>query len=270
MQVQSIARDFGKLAFYKTGSGPVLLGLSGFGCTHYNYLDLIPELTKNFTVVMIDNRGMGESSKTMSDYSLSDVAADALSVMDHLNISQFGLMGISMGGFIAQELYALAPQRISGLAFMCTLSSSQDFIHPVSITEEGLRQFNTFDVLMQAEYSTMATVHPSLKEKNLAQYQRIVDFRIQFIADLEETIRQNKAAVAFLAKPFDLSIVKCPTLAMAGENDRFVNPDNTKAFQKNIEKCRTTLVPECDHFFFLEKPNEVALNLTQFFKEILL
>lgn len=269
MQVGTITRDFGELTYYVEGTGPALLGLSGFGCSHYNYLDLLPELTKNFTVVMIDNRGMGASSKTTTDYSLRDVASDALLVMDYLKINEFGLMGISMGGFLAQELYALAPNRVKALAFMCTLSSGPDFIHPVSITEEGLRQFNTIDVAMQAEFSTMGTVHPSLKEKNPEQYKRIVDYRIKFKADIEELVRQNKAAVAFLSKPFDLSIIKCPTLAMAGANDRFVNPENTKVFQKNIKQCVTALVDETDHFFFLEKPDVVAKNLSRFFKEVL-
>ena len=272
MQEERIKRDFGELVYYKDVSNadaPFLLGLSGFGCTHYNFLDMLPELIKDFQVVLIDNRGMGLSSKTNSGYSLSDVASDALAVMDELNIKTFGLMGISMGGFIAQELIKLAPNRVSAVAFMCTLSSGPDFIHPMSITEDGLRQFNTFDPRIQAEYSTMATVHPSLKEKNPTQYQKIIDYRINFKADIEETVRQNIAAVTFINTPFDLSIIKCPTLAMAGANDRFVSPDNTKAFAKNIKQCQITLIDETDHFFFLEKPNVVAENLSRFFKEVL-
>ena len=269
MQVSSINRDFGQLTFYKDGTGPVLLGLSGFGCTHYNYLDLLPELSKNFKVVIIDNRGLGESGKTKVDYTLRDVASDALAVMDHLNISNFGLMGISMGGFIAQELIALAPERVSALALMCTLSSGADFIQPTAITEVGLRQFNTLDPELQAEYSTIATVHPSLKEKNPNQYQRIIDCRVKYKGDIEELVRQNNAAVGFLSKAFDLSVVTCPTLAMAGAADRFVSPENTRAFQKNIKNCKIHLIDEADHFFFMEKPVEVAVNLVKFFKEVL-
>lgn len=269
MKKHSITRDFGDLVFYTEGSGPALLGLSGFGCSHYNYLDLLPELSKFFQVVLIDNRGMGESSKTSTPYSLKDVAADALAVMDVLDQKNFGLMGISMGGFIAQELIKLAPERVKAVSFMCTLSSGPDFISPSALTEAGLRQFATLDPKMQAEFSTMGTVHPSLKEKNPSQYQRIVDLRISHRSDIEEQVRQNNAAIEFLSTPFDLTIVKGPALALAGENDRFVNPDNTKSFQKNIKQCQTALIPECDHFFFLEKPKEVAEHLVRFFKEVL-
>lgn len=271
MKKYSIQREFGELSFYQSGPAdlPVLVGLSGFGCTHYNYLDLIPELTKFFQVVLIDNRGMGESSRTNTPYTLKDVAADALAAVDSLGLKQFALMGISMGGFIAQELYRLAPERVKALAFMCTLSSGPDFIHPVALTETGLRQFAALDPKMQAEFATLGTVHPSLKEKNPAQYNRIVELRLNNRAHIDEQVRQNNAAVEFLSTPFDLSIVKCPTLALAGANDRFVNPENTKAFQKNIKQCQTALIPECDHFFFLEKPDEVAAHLNRFFKEVL-
>ncbi len=269
MFVQSIQRDNGKLAFYSVGQGPVLLGLSGFACSHYNYLDLLPTLTQNFQVVLIDNRGMGQSSKTSKDYELFDVAGDAIAVMDFLGIQEFGLMGISMGGFIAQELYRICPNRIKALALLCTLSNGKDFIHPINITEEGLRQFNTFDIKIQSEFSTMSTVHPSLAKVNPIQYKKIIDLRIQHKADIEEVVRQNRAAVNFLKSTNDLSQIHCPVIAMAGREDRFVNPENLEIFAKHLKQCQTVLIDESDHFFFLEKPNEVSSHLIRFFKEVL-
>lgn len=270
MKKHSLKREFGDLVFYTEGSGPALLGLSGFGCSHYNYLDLLPELSQYFQVILVDNRGMGESAKTNGPYALKDVAADALAVMDHLNHATFALMGISMGGFIAQELVALAPDRVKALSLLCTLSSGPEFFQPTALTEAGLRQFATLDPKMQAEFSTMGTVHPSLKTNNPTQYQRIVDLRIAHRSDVEEQVRQNNAAIAFLSTPFDLSVVTCPTLALSGESDRLVNPENVKVFQKTLKKCQTALIPESDHFFFLEKPGEVSEKLLGFFKEVLL
>jgi pimeloyl-ACP methyl ester carboxylesterase len=272
MQEYKLARDFGTLSYYKeaqNSKAPVILGISGFGCTHYNYLDLLPELSKNFQIILIDNRGLGNSDRTTSDYSLKDVALDALAVMEALNINSFGLMGISMGGFIAQEIMKIAPEKVKALGLMCTLSSGSDFTQPIRITEVGLRQFNLLAPNIQAEYSTIATVHPTLKEKNPTQYQRIIDLRIKYKADIEQNVRQNKAACAFLDSPMDLSFIQCPTLAMAGSEDRFVSPKNVEAFKKNIKGCQTALIPESDHFFFLEKPNEVASVLSKFFQEVL-
>lgn len=268
MNLHYLKRDFGDLAFYKAGDGPLLLGLSGFACSHYNYIDLVDELKKHFTVVLIDNRGMGKSAKTTEDYSIKSLAEDALAVMDSLSAKTFGVMGISMGGFIAQELCLLAPERVSALSLMCTTSGPPHFFHPTKLTEEGLRQFNTFDPLIQAQYATMGTVHPTLATIHPDRFQRILNLRLEHKADIEETVRQNKAAVTFIEKETDLSSFCMPVLAMAGKEDRFVSPESPDVFKKIMTKTNveTEWIAEADHFFFLEKPAEVSAKLISFFK----
>lgn len=268
MILHRIKRDFGDLAYYQAGSGPVLLGLSGFACSHYNYIDLVPELSKHFNVVLLDNRGTGKSDFASTDFSIRTLAEDALAVMDAIGAKTFGVMGISMGGFIAQELCLLAPERVSALSLMCTTSGPPHFHHPTKLTEEGLRQFNTFDVLAQAQFSTMGTVHPMLAMKNPSQFQRIIDLRVEHKVDIEVIVRQNRAAVAFLDKETDLSQLSMPVLALAGKDDRFVSPDSPNVFKKIMGKAQveTAWIEETDHFFFLEKPQEVSLRLVSFFK----
>lgn len=269
MEFHTVSREGRKIAYYTEGQGKVLIGLSGFACTHHIYLDLVNSLSKNFKVVLIENRGMGKSQSTSTEYDLKDLALDAKFVLDQLGINEYGVMGISMGGFIAQELLALDPKAVKALALMCTTSGNSDFLHPVALTEEGLRQFATLDPQMAAEFGTVGTTHPSLKLNNPAQYKKIVDMRAVNRANVDEQIRQNNAAVKFLKRPFDLKIVKCPTLAMCGANDRFVNPENINVFKNNIEKCVTATIPEADHFFFMEKPDLVANELNRFFIEVL-
>lgn len=268
MNQSGIKRDFGDIAFFTAGSGPYLLGLSGFACTHYNFIDLTLELQKNFTVVLIDNRGMGKSSHTKLDYSMKDLALDAIAVMDHLGAKTFGVMGISMGGFIAQELIKLAPERVSALSLMCTTSGSPRFIHPNKVTEEGLRLLSTWDASTQVEFLTNATVHPTLKTLMPDRYQRIINLRLENMADLEESIRQNKAACHFIDTDFDLSFITCDVLAMAGKEDRFVSPESPAIFKSAMPKANVTteLIEGTDHFFFLEKAKLVGEKLSNFFQ----
>lgn len=267
MKLRKITRNDLEIAFYVTGTGPYLLGLSGFACSHYNFVDLLPELEKNFTVVLVDNRGCGNSAKTKSDYKIKDLALDALAVMDFLNVAVFGLMGISMGGFIAQEIYKCAPQKIAALALMCTTSGPPLFLHSKKITEGELRELEKWDPQILAEFLTSATTDPSLKINAPEQFQRIVNLRLENRMDLEEKIRQNNAAVEFLETDFDLSIIKCPVYAMAGENDRFLSPTFPQIFKTKIPQTLVELIPKTDHFFFLEKPIIVGKKLNKFFKE---
>lgn len=266
MNVSKISRDFGDVAFYVEGSGPYLLGLSGFTCSHYNFIDILPELKKNFTVVLIDNRATGKSSPTKQDYKMVDLAKDALAVMDHLNVKTFGLMGISMGGFIAQELVKMAPERVSALSLMCTTSGPPTFEHPRKLTEQELRQMSVWEPRTFAEAMTKATVHPTLIKNNPEQFQRIINLRLENPMDLEEKIRQNRAAVEFISTPFDLSVIKCPTFVMAGQEDRFLSPTFPGIFRSAIPQAIVELIPETDHYFFLEKPKLVAEKLNNFFQ----
>ena len=258
--------EFGELGYIVEGEGPTLLGLSGFGCSHYNFIDLVPELSKHFKVVLIDNRATGKSSGTKEDYLMKDLASDALKLMDHLGVKTFGLMGISMGGFIAQELVKMAPERVSALTLMCTTSGPPSFHHPKKLTEQDLRGLAVWDPKELAGFMTKATTHPSLLKNDPDRYQRIVNLRIEHKMDLEEKIRQNKAAVAFLETPFDLSVIKCPTYILGGEHDRFLNPSFPGMFRSVIKQAIVELIPETDHYFFLEKPKLVGEKINQFFK----
>jgi 3-oxoadipate enol-lactonase len=77
-------------------------------------------LAAGFRVLSFDNRGIGSSSKPAGPYSSRMLADDAKALVDHLGITGFHLMGISMGGMIAQE-YALAyPDDLRTVTFACT------------------------------------------------------------------------------------------------------------------------------------------------------
>jgi pimeloyl-ACP methyl ester carboxylesterase len=80
-----------------------------------------------YSVLVVDNRGMGDSDKPLMRYSTSDMARDLLEVLEHLGwvsspptTRQLHLAGISLGGMIAQELACLIPEALSSLTLICT------------------------------------------------------------------------------------------------------------------------------------------------------
>ncbi|KAI0810420.1 Alpha/Beta hydrolase protein [Xylaria sp. FL0064] len=79
-----------------------------------------------YSVLILDNRGMGRSDKPLMRYSTSSMAADILEVLDHLSWTserQLHICGISMGGMIAQELAYAVPHRIASLNLICTAAA---------------------------------------------------------------------------------------------------------------------------------------------------
>ena len=84
-------------------------------------------LAAGYRVLRFDNRGIGSSSKPAGPYSSRMLADDAKALADSLGITGFHLMGVSMGGMIAQE-YALAyPADLRSVTFACTYAAPGPF-----------------------------------------------------------------------------------------------------------------------------------------------
>ena len=105
----SIESQVGVIHARKGGSGPPLLLLHGHPQTHAMWHLVAPALAKHFTVVMMDLRGYGDSSRPSSDaehaaYSKRAMALDALSVMQHFGFERFGLLAHDRGARVAHRL----------------------------------------------------------------------------------------------------------------------------------------------------------------------
>ena len=84
-------------------------------------------LSAGYRVLRFDNRGVGQSSKPAGPYSSTMLADDAKALADSLGLTGFHLMGVSMGGMIAQE-YALSyPEDLRSVTFACTYAAPGPF-----------------------------------------------------------------------------------------------------------------------------------------------
>ncbi|CAL3970023.1 unnamed protein product [Diplocarpon coronariae] len=82
-----------------------------------------------YSSLIFDNRGMGKSDKPIMRYSTSEMAKDAIELIDHLgwtNERQLHVAGVSMGGMIAQELAYLIPARIASLSLLSTAAAIEN------------------------------------------------------------------------------------------------------------------------------------------------
>src|SRR5262249_35540172 len=103
------------------GSGaPTLTLIRGLGADLCSWFAQIPEFSKHFQTVVFDNRGAGRTSKPDTPYSIRQMAADVNRLLDALHIRRTALLGISMGGMIAQEFAIHYPEKLSCLILGCT------------------------------------------------------------------------------------------------------------------------------------------------------
>ena len=106
------------------GSGPPLALVSGLSQPAARWHRVAPQLEDDFEVVTLDNRETGRTGASPTEFALADCAWDVLDLMTDLGHERFFLAAVSMGGMIAQELMAAAPDRVRAAVLMATHGGS--------------------------------------------------------------------------------------------------------------------------------------------------
>src|SRR4051794_30472147 len=101
------------LNYVRRGAGEPVLLIQGMSGNHLSWGEpFLRELERDFDVVAYDHRGVGRSSRVTDPFTIVDLAEDAAALLDTLGWETAHVLGISMGGMVAQELALRHPQRI--------------------------------------------------------------------------------------------------------------------------------------------------------------
>jgi 3-oxoadipate enol-lactonase len=106
------------------GEGEPLLCVMGLSADTLAWALQVPAFSERHRTVIFDNRDVGRSSMADGPYEVADMARDALDLADALGLETFHLLGVSMGGAIAQEMALAAPERIRTLTLTVTFARS--------------------------------------------------------------------------------------------------------------------------------------------------
>ena len=111
----------GQTLYYEVhGEGEPLLCVMGLSADVLAWALQIPAFSAGYRTIVFDNRDVGRSSMADGSYEIADMAADALALADALELDTFHLLGVSMGGAIAQELALAVPERLRTLTLAVT------------------------------------------------------------------------------------------------------------------------------------------------------
>ena len=100
------------IAYEIRGEGEPLVLVHGLAYDRAGWGRLPDLLAERFRVVLVDNRGVGESDAPPGPYTVAEMAADVVAVLDDARIDRTNLFGVSLGGYIAQELALTSPERV--------------------------------------------------------------------------------------------------------------------------------------------------------------
>lgn len=243
-------------SFQVKGEGEPVLCLSGFGCDHYNF----EWLNFDAHMVMLDNRGMGQSENNLDVYSLEQLAVDAHELMLSLGFESYHVVGISMGGMIAQECVLQNPQSVKSLTLVCTTGGGPDFHSLPHLTENDLRDFYSLPNEKAARLAVNATCSDPQK------IDEIIELRLKHPAHIDEVIKQKRAVDKYLKIKKELSLIQAPTLIITGDSDRYVPARNSKILKEKIPHSWLVEIEGGDHLCFFERPEIISAHVAEFLK----
>jgi pimeloyl-ACP methyl ester carboxylesterase len=227
----------------------------------------IPELSRQFKVIAFDNRGAGRSDKPDTEYSIRLFADDTAGLMEALGIHNAHILGVSMGGYIAQELALNYPDKVRSLILGCTSCGGK---RAVLMSEERIKKFTANEGLTPEEilrkdmdiyFSDRFVV------ENPDKVQKFIDISIRYYQPADAFLRQFAACLKHDTAD-RLSSLKVPILITTGDDDPLVPPQNSLILKELLPGSKLYIFPNRRHGFFIEEAIKFNQKIIEFFRSV--
>ncbi len=251
---------------YGDGNEQALLLINGLGSDHREWLYQLPDFKKHFRVIIYDNRGTGLSDTPPGPYTTSQMADDAARLLDFLEIDKAHVLGVSMGGLIAQMVAAIHPERVNRLVLACTAFGGEESIKP---SPEVMAAFASFDE-NDPEGSVRRLVPYLYSEKFIKSGNPEIERFVRYAVSK----KQNKEGYAFQLAAISshssfglLKSIMAKTLVITGTEDAVIPPENSEILAEKIPDARLEYVEGGPHRFFAENHREFNEKVLRFLLE---
>jgi pimeloyl-ACP methyl ester carboxylesterase len=264
--IRASTADGVSLVVSVAGSGPPLLLIPGLGATHAVFDPLLPGLTAHHTVIVYDQRGIGDSELGTAAITMEVLARDAGAVLDAAGHATADVLGASLGGVVAQMLVVEHPARVRRLMLAATAPGGAHAIPAdprvtAALLGKGARTpADAYRMACTVLYSPQfQRAHPEFIEEQVRlRASRPVRARV-FTAQLA-AMRSERSVWDKLPE------VAAPTLVMHGTADAVTPFENAQLLARRIPNAATRWFQDCGHLFFHERPDETARVIREFLR----
>jgi pimeloyl-ACP methyl ester carboxylesterase len=242
----------------RRGAGEPLLLVQGMTGHSLHWGEpLLSALERDFELVLYDHRGVGRSAPDGSPFTIADLAADAAALLAELQVERAHVLGISMGGMVAQELALAAPERVATLTLGATYCGGPG----ARFTDDRVVNDLAMAILSGDADRKIRTgwefnVSPAFASAD-ANFERFSEVAAAYPVALPMVMAQVQAIIAHDTSA-RLGEIAAPTLVVHGTADQMLASSNGELVASLIPDARLELLDGVGHLFFWEQPEHVA------------
>lgn len=252
-----------ELYYEKSGSGPALFLIGGWGADHTLFDSLRRELEKDFTVIAADNRGVGGSTDPGGVYSVAAMAEDIASLAETLGYDRYHVLGISLGGFVAQELAYQHPDRVDRLILVATSMGGAVHVAPGPEVMQYFMASGGMPPEQRIREGLLLALHPEYAANHGEQITARVKKGVEEPVDQAVLGKQTMAAMTFSFADRAASM-NTPTLVLHGADDRIVVPANGKRLAETLPNATFLEIPASGHLTIIDQTKACARAVRDF------
>jgi 3-oxoadipate enol-lactonase len=256
----------GQTLYYEVhGDGEPLLCVMGLSADTVAWALQVPAFSAGHRTVIFDNRDVGQSSLADGPYEIADMAKDTLALADALELDSVHLLGVSMGGAIAQEVALAAPERVRTLTLAVTFPAGGAWARRLSeVWAERVRKLSReerVDELMLLNFSERF-----FEDEGTTAWMRRMMLANPHPQPAEAFIRQLDASGRHDARE-RLRALDLPTHVIGCEFDLLVPVWKSRELAELIPGAKLTVLPAAPHGANVERAEEFNKAVLDFIAE---
>jgi len=242
----------------RSGAGPPLLLIMGMSGTTLHWGEpFLDALRQDFEVIVYDHRGVGASSRLKGPITIRELAEDAADLLAALGIDSAHVLGISMGGMIAQELALAYPERLRTLSLGCTHCGGQGSLHPAPDVLQRLAEgMMSGDREQAIRVAWEVNVSPGFAA-NPDAWARFLEIGLRRPVSVQVIMAQLRAITQHDTRE-RLAQLALATLIVHGTVDEMIPVQNGHLIAGLIPSARLEILEGIGHLFFWEQPERSA------------
>jgi pimeloyl-ACP methyl ester carboxylesterase len=243
------------------GQGQPVLFLPGLGGDHRAFAGIQKSLSPNYRCISIDHRDSGSSPRAIKAYTLDDMAADVVALLDSNGIDQADVVGHSMGGMISLHLALAAPDRIRSLVLMSC--HPRNYPWKTALVESWVRLRKQLSPIEFAHATLPWLLGPATYE-NVAHISGMIRHAERH-PNPQEADAFTRQALAVLVHDVQDSLhsLDMPILLLSGDSDRVTPPETTRVIADHAPHAYFELIENCGHLPHIESPTRLISLLNR-------